>query len=700
MPRPMGPAPESRRVTCRTRDLRHSTTGPLRIALLVVPEQAARRRAGGLRAPPGQGAHRLWATRSRSSRASRTPELDDGIRLVELPSLDTWNDHFPARMPGLWELKNWKDWVEVTSFSFGTFPEPLTFSLRAWDHLRHRAGRLRRRPRQPVPGLRAARHPAGVAAARHDPPPDHRRPRGSSSPTPVGVYGASPCGAGTASPACRPGWPAGCPASSPCRSRRGTTSSSRIRRAPAPGRTSCPSASTPTLFRPIAGRRPDAGPADHHGIADVAMKGLRHLLEAVAKVRTERDVVAGRGRQGEGERPVGRDPEPARADATRSSSCPGVSDERIVELYAEAELAVVPSLYEGFSLPAIEAMACGVPARRHDRRRPARGRRARRRRPRYLVPPGDAEALAAAITVALDDPAGRARVGAAGRRRVVERWSWRATAEQTVEQYRTLLDSAGRAVGAGRGGRADRSLRPARAAPRRPRARPRLRRRPARLRGRPPGRPRGRLRLRPGRAQGRGRAVRGHGRRRASSRRRAAPAPRSTATPGGCRSPTAASTGSSPPRCSSTSPTTRPPSPSWPGCSGRAGRWPSPCPAWLPERICWALSDEYHAPFVAGGHVRIYTEPRLRAKLRAAGLRPGRRPPRPRAALAVLVAQVRGRRRPTTTTPPWQAYHRFLVWDIMRAPWLDPHRRPAGEPGDRQEPRRLRPQARRPSRAA
>ncbi|MEX2292985.1 MAG: class I SAM-dependent methyltransferase [Acidimicrobiales bacterium] len=46
-------------------------------------------------------------------------------------------------------------------------------------------------------------------------------------------------------------------------------------------------------------------------------------------------------------------------------------------------------------------------------------------------------------------------------------------------------------------------------------------------------------------------------------------------------------------------------------------------PSWLPEQICWALSDEYHAPFVEGGHVRIYSEPRLRARMRTAGLTPG-----------------------------------------------------------------------------
>jgi len=46
-------------------------------------------------------------------------------------------------------------------------------------------------------------------------------------------------------------------------------------------------------------------------------------------------------------------------------------------------------------------------------------------------------------------------------------------------------------------------------------------------------------------------------------------------------------------------------------------------PSWLPEQICWALSEEYHAPFVEGGHVRIYSEPTLRSRMRTAGLHPG-----------------------------------------------------------------------------
>jgi len=56
-----------------------------------------------------------------------------------------------------------------------------------------------------------------------------------------------------------------------------------------------------------------------------------------------------------------------------------------------------------------------------------------------VVPPGDSEALAAKIALALDDPELRARVGAAGRQRVLDRWTWRHTAVGTIEQYRATL---------------------------------------------------------------------------------------------------------------------------------------------------------------------------------------------------------------------------------------------------------------------
>ena len=119
----------------------------------------------------------------------------------------------------------------------------------------------------------------------------------------------------------------------------------------------------------------------------------------------------------------------------------GVPESRIYELYSEAELAVVPSLYEGFSLPAIEAMACGVPvvATTGGALPEVIGEDGVTG---FLVPPGDAGALAAKMAAVLDDPEARQRVGAAGRQRVVDQWSWRMTATRTVEQYRALLDPA------------------------------------------------------------------------------------------------------------------------------------------------------------------------------------------------------------------------------------------------------------------
>ncbi|MFO7279272.1 MAG: methyltransferase domain-containing protein [Thermoanaerobacterales bacterium] len=92
-------------------------------------------------------------------------------------------------------------------------------------------------------------------------------------------------------------------------------------------------------------------------------------------------------------------------------------------------------------------------------------------------------------------------------------------------------------------------------------------------------------------------------------------------------------------------------------------------PAFLPERICWALSDEYHAPFVPGGHVRIYTAAELRTRLSAAGVEPyashkmhGLHSPYWWLKCAVG---------PTNDDHPLvRAYHEVLCWDIGGArPW-------------------------------
>jgi glycosyltransferase involved in cell wall biosynthesis len=194
----------------------------------------------------------------------------------------------------------------------------------------------------------------------------------------------------------------------------------------------------PELFKPLPDVARKPGQLITTASADVALKGLSYLLEAVAKLRTERDVrltIIGRRKPGgasdEAIKRLGLEP--------FVEFVTGVPDERIVELYAEAELAVVPSLYEGFSLPAVEAMATGICLVATDggalpEVTGTDGETV------LQCPSGDAEALAAAIRRGLDDPELRSRVGLAGRERVVERWSWRHCAQLTVDQYRATIE--------------------------------------------------------------------------------------------------------------------------------------------------------------------------------------------------------------------------------------------------------------------
>lgn len=365
------------------------------------------------------------------------PVLDPRVPLVELPSLEIYNDYFPMRMPGLWELKDWTDFVEVASFSNGTFPEPLAFSMRALRHLRHRVGDfdLVHDNQTLGYGLLGIQRLFPVLETIHHPITVDRRLEIDQA---DGWYKRTSIRR----------WYAF--------TRMQTQVARRMRRVVTVSENSfadivrdhhvdpsrmhvVPVGVDPELFRPMPqiARRP--GHLITTASADSAMKGLTYLLDAVAKLRTERDdvhlTVIGRKKEG--------GPTAHKIDqlglAESITWVSGVPDERIVELYAESQVAIVPSLYEGFSLPAIEAMACAIPlvattggalpevvGADHETA--------------LCVPPGDADALAAAIREALDDDQLRDRVGAAGRARVAEQWSWKRTAERTISQYRALLD--------------------------------------------------------------------------------------------------------------------------------------------------------------------------------------------------------------------------------------------------------------------
>jgi glycosyltransferase involved in cell wall biosynthesis len=364
------------------------------------------------------------------------PVLDERVPLNELRSLDIYNDYFPMRMPGIWELKTPADFVEVTAFSMGTFPEPLAFSVRAAQALRNRVNDfdlvqdnqclgygLLAMQRMGLPVLGTIHHPITV----------DRRLEMEHAETAWQRFSKARWYAFT---------------------KMQTRVASRLTRIVTVSQNSfddihadhnvprermhvVPVGVDQDIFRPLPHVQRIPGRLITTASADVTMKGLKFLLEALAKLRTERDVslvVIGR-------RKVGGASDRAIVDLGLEDAVEfvtGVPEERIIELYSEAEIAVVPSLYEGFSLPAIEAMSCAVPlvATTGGALPEVVGRDGETA---LAVPPGDSGALAARLASALDDPELRARVGAAGRQRVIDRWTWRHTAVGTVEHYRALL---------------------------------------------------------------------------------------------------------------------------------------------------------------------------------------------------------------------------------------------------------------------
>jgi len=360
------------------------------------------------------------------------PELDPGVALTALPGLDLYREPDPFRVPRLREFRSPLDVLEFLLMCTAAFPEPLTFSLRAWRELRGRTERpdvvhdnqtlgygLLLLQRAGFPVLATVHHPITV-----DRTVDLAAAHGLRRQVSVRRWYSFL-----------------------------RMQARVVRRLPSlltvsqssygdivrdfavePSRlTVVPVGVEHEVFVPPTVPRVP-GRIVATASADVALKGVVPLLEAVAKLRTERDVellVVGSVKKGGAvARTVVR---LGLEDAVRFVH--GLTEQQLVEVFGSAHVGVVPSLYEGFSLPAVEMMSCATPlvVTTAGALPEVVGDAA------LSVSPRDAEALAVALGRVLDDDELAARLGAQGRARVVELFTWRAVAERTVAWYHAHL---------------------------------------------------------------------------------------------------------------------------------------------------------------------------------------------------------------------------------------------------------------------
>ncbi|MBO1333150.1 glycosyltransferase family 4 protein [Streptomyces sp. VRA16 Mangrove soil] len=366
------------------------------------------------------------------------PVLDEGVPLTELPSLDLYRSPDPFRTPRRDEFRDWVDALEFGTMRTGGFPEPLTFSLRARRHLHARRGQFDVvHDNQTLgygllgdvgaPLVTTIHHPITVDRQLELDAAENWQQRLSKRrwyaftrmqkrvarrlPSVLTVSGTS---------------------------RDEIVQHLGVR----PDRIRVVHIGADTdLFSPDPAVPEVPGRIVTTSSADVPLKGLVFLVEALAKVRAEQPdahlVVVGK-RPTEG--PVAQAMERYGLEGA-VEFVKGISDRELVDLVRSAQVACVPSLYEGFSLPAAEAMATGTPlvATTGGAIPEVAGPDGETC---LSVPTGDAGALAAGLSRLLGDRELRRRLGAAGRARVLDRFTWARAAQGTAELYREAMAAA------------------------------------------------------------------------------------------------------------------------------------------------------------------------------------------------------------------------------------------------------------------
>lgn len=349
-------------------------------------------------------------------------DLHPKVELVKVPSLDLYREPDPFRTPKLREFRDWIDVLEYSIMAVSGFPEPLTFSLRArrldlsdfdivHDNQSLGYGLLSILRKQPF--VATIHHPISrdravdIAASSGLRKLSMRRWYGfvrmqarvaRRIPTLLGVSSVSAADA-----------------------------VHDFKLDPGQFRV-VPLGVDTDLFAPNDNRVP--GRIVVVASADKPLKGIAHFLEAAAKLRTEHDIdvhlVSTIEAGGETAKRIA---EGDLAGAVTVHS--GISDEKLAELISSAQVMVVPSLYEGFSLPAVEALACGTPlvASAAGALPETVGDAG------VLVTPGDVQEIVTEVARFLTEPDHWAEYSTRGRERALDKYSWVAVARSTVAVY-------------------------------------------------------------------------------------------------------------------------------------------------------------------------------------------------------------------------------------------------------------------------
>jgi glycosyltransferase involved in cell wall biosynthesis len=361
------------------------------------------------------------------------PVLNNGARLHRLPSLDLYNPEALFRTPTLRELCNPINMLEWIGISTMGFSEPLTFGLRAYRMLKSRQDYDILHDNQCLSyGIWAlARHIPMVATIHHPITVDRdlavraekklwKKAKHMRWYSFIGmqkrvarklkrIITVSTCA---------------------------RNDISREFRIPAERFAVIPNGIDTDLFHPLPEIEREPFRLIVTNSADIALKGLHVLLRAMATLASTRPrlhlVVVGMPKKKSPVVALIR--ELGLGDKVRFTG--HIDQDTFVHHYARAWTAVVPSLYEGFGLPAGEAMACAVPviSTTGGALPEVVGDAG------LLVPPGDHRALAKAIATMCDHPHLAERLGRAGYERVMTHFTWQAAARKTIAAYRWVID--------------------------------------------------------------------------------------------------------------------------------------------------------------------------------------------------------------------------------------------------------------------